>query len=235
MWKKKHLYDETAHGYDAFIRGFVPQYDTMQDRVVDVVREVSATEELDTLVELGVGTGNLAFRLLTTLAIRTYVGYETSESLGKLAASRLSIFKQGVTVRSRDFREDDWPVDVDAVVSSLTLHYLSNEEKRLIFAKAFRSLKARGVLVVGDRVISHSPTMNEVYHARMERSWDATTRNWQAQHRKKHQTQDDPKEEPWLLEDQLAALREVGFAEVECVWRDFNYCVYVGIMPHAQE
>ena len=229
MWNKQHLYDEDATGYDAFIRGFVPEFDTMQERVVDTIAELFLGNNPGSVIELGVGTGSLGFRLLSAFPIRSYHGYEGSPHLAVVAKSRLSIFESDVTIIEQDLRIDPWPTDVDAVVSALTFHYLSNDDKQAVFRKSFQSLRSAGLLVVGDRVISHSPTMSKVYHARMTRFWDATTKNWTPDQRALHKTQDDPKEEPWFLEDQMQLLREIGFTEVECIWKDFNYCVFCGI------
>jgi tRNA (cmo5U34)-methyltransferase len=231
MWKKQHLYNQDAAGYDAFIRGFVPAYDTMQQRVVDTLCELSGDDQLSNVIELGVGVGSLGFRLLSGLQISRYYGYEESANLAAVAKSRLSIFRCDVKVLERDFRRDQWPTDVDAVVSTLTFHYLCNVDKQAAFRKAFQSLRPGGLLVVGDRVISQSPTLSKVYHARMTRFWDETTKYWKADKRAAHKTQDDPKEEPWVLEDQMQWLKEIGFAETECIWRDFNYCVFCGIKP----
>ena len=229
MWKKQHLYDENAAGYEAFIRGFVPEYDTMQQRIVDTITELFRNNEPSSVIELGVGTGSLGFRLLSALPIHSYCGYEESPNLAAVAKSRLSIFRSDVTIVEEDFRVDPWPTDVDVVVSTLTFHYLDNDDKRAVFQKSFQSLRSGGLFVVGDRVISRSPTMSKMYHARMSRFWDGTTKNWKPDQRAAHKTQDDPKEEPWILEDQMQWLKEIGFMELECIWKDFNYCVFCGV------
>ncbi len=229
MWKKKHLYNEGAAGYDAFIQGFVPSYKIMQQRVADVLSELFEDNVPGSVIELGIGTGNLGFVLLSAFSIRSYYGYEESSNLATMAKSKLSIFKSDVKIIERDFRTDSWPVNVDAVVSTLTFHYLNNDDKKTMFRKSFQSLRSGGLLIIGDRVISHGATMNKVYYARMTRFWDATTQNWTPDQRTLHKTQNDPKENPWFLEEQLQLFREIGFVEVDCIWKDFNYCVFCGI------
>jgi len=229
VWKDKNIYDEAAAGYDMLIRRFVPCYDAMQGRVVDTVAELCGTSSSLKLVELGVGTGALAYRVLSDLPVDHYCGYEMSPSLASLARARLSLFGADAIVEEADFREAAWPTDVSAIVSTLTFHYLANSEKAQVFRKCFHSLGSRGVLVVGDRVISRNARCGAVYHSRMTRFWDQATVHWTEQLRLAHKTQDDPKEEPWYLEDQLDLLKTVGFAEVECIWKDFNYCVFCGI------
>jgi len=229
MWKRSHLYEKAATGYDALIRGFVPAFDTMQDKICELMAEVLGEERPISVLELGVGTGILAFRLLSRFPIRYYHGFEASPHLAAFARSRLSTFSTDVTVHAQDFRRSNWPGEMDAVVSTLTFHYLSSKEKQLAFRKAYESLRPRGLFIVGDRVISSNASINEVYYSRMQRFWDITTRNWEPRTREDHKTQDDPNEEPWLLEEQMCWLKEMRFLEVECIWKDFNYCVFCGI------
>jgi len=231
MWKRRHLYEKAAACYDTFIRSLVPVFDTMQEHVVETVREVLRPRAPLRAVELGVGTGILAFRLLSALPIKSYTGYETSDRLALLAQSRLSVFRGKVTISTEDFRYVRWPARTDAVLSTLTLHYLSNKDKRTVFINCFQALKPGGLVVIGDRIISRNTVMAKVYGTRMARFWDTTTKNWLPERRKEHKTQDNPAEEPWYLEDQMRWLGEVGFSEVECVWKDFNYCVFCAVKP----
>jgi len=201
----------------------------MQQRVVDSLTECYGTEGLEDIVELGLGTGALAFRLLSDLRVRRYCGYETSPALACLARARLSMFGAEVTVNETDFRKAALPTNVMAIVSTLTFHYLANKDKKHVFSKCFQALSARGVLVIGDRVVSGNPTFAKIYHSRMTRFWDQATAHWTEELRSAHKTQDDPTEEPWFLEEQLELLKATGFTEVECIWKDFNYCVFCGI------
>jgi len=221
----------TAAGYDAYITGFVPEYAVMQQRVVDAVAALLPGPGPVAVIEVGVGTGALAFRMLSALDLSRYYGFESSPELAALASARLSVFAAKVTVSRRDFRRSSWPSGVNAVVSTLTFHYLSNAEKRDAFRKAFRALSPGGVLVIGDRVISAARRINSIYRGRMRKFWQRTTRSWTPGDRKRHKTFDDPHEAPWTLDDQLQWLREAGFEAVECIWKDYNYCVFCGMKP----
>jgi tRNA (cmo5U34)-methyltransferase len=228
MWTERHLYDKEAIGYDSYIREFVPAYDTMQERVVDLIEEVLGSR-CQHVIELGVGTGALAFRLLSKLPIERYTGFESSPHMAAIAESRLAVFRADVKIDERDFRQRKWPAESDVIMSTLTFHYLSNDEKLSAFQKAFGSLRNGGMIVLGDRVLSKNPTINQVYYSRMERFWRKTTRHWCDDKQADHRTQDSPSEEPWYLDDQMAWLQDVGFAQVECAWKDFNYCVFCGV------
>ena len=231
MWQVQHLYGNAAAGYDHYIRRIVPCYDTMQARVVDTVKELCGSAGPGEVIELGVGSGSLAFHLLSSLTLRKYHGFETCQALCKLAKAKLSVFSANIIVTRRDFRKTAWPKGVGAVVSTLTMHYLNNEEKKRTFQKAFRALRPNGVIVIGDRVISRNPSIGRVYRRRMKLYWQLATKKWTARQRAEHRTYDDSKEEPWFLDEELRWLQEAGFANVECIWKDFNYCVFCGTKP----
>jgi|GEM_PF-7128028 len=229
MIKKKNLYDQSTAGYDAFISEINPAYKNMQDACIDVLLYTHPDCKLMSVLELGVGTGMLAFKILSKFSVKKYTGYEISDNLMSLAKSRLSLFVCNINLSKRDFRGIKFINSFDAVVSTMTFHYLSNTDKKIVLKNVYDSLKHRGIFIIGDRIISGYPFLKDVFAKRMTAAWDKTTKNWKTSTRKTHNTVADSKEEPWFLEDQLLWLKEAGFSEVACIWQDFNYCVFYGI------
>jgi len=228
MWIKSNIYNSSAASYDAYIREIVPSHDKMQNIIIEAL-SYRVSNKISTLIELGVGTGMLAFNLLSKINIEQYIGYEISDRLFHLAQARLSIFSSLIDLRNKDFVTAKFNNEAAAIVSTMTFHYLSNEAKRVVFGKIYKASKNNGLVIIGDRVISRNNFLQSIFKKRMETSWDETTKNWSQKIRNSHNTAEDPKEEPWYLEDQLEWLRKAGFSDVECIWRDFNYCVFWGI------
>lgn len=229
MLKKNNIYDQSAAGYDAFINEINPAYRKMQDICIETLLSLHPNGRIASVLELGVGTGMLAFKILSKFAVRKYAGYEISENLMALAKARLSFFPSKIDLSDKDFRTIKPANSFQSAVSTMTFHYLSNKDKKMVFKNVYDSLKNNGIFIIGDRIISEQPFLKDVFVKRMVASWDNTTKNWRRIIRKTHNTVDDSKEEPWYLEDQLLWLKEVGFSEVECIWREFNYCVFYGI------
>jgi tRNA (cmo5U34)-methyltransferase len=229
MLRKNNIYDQTATSYDAFISEINPAYKKMQDVCIDVLMYAHPDCKLSSVLELGVGTGMLAFKILSKFSVKKYTGYEISDNLISLATSRLSVFVSKIDLSNRDFRGIKHTASFEAAVSTMTFHYLSNKDKKIVFKNIYDSLKYKGIFLIGDRIISNSPFLKDIFAKRMISSWDNTTKNWRASIRKPHNTVADSQEEPWFIEDQLLWLKEVGFSEVACIWRDFNYCVFYGI------
>ena len=228
MWKKSNIYSESAVAYDAYIRDIVPAYEKMQDVIVEMLCQLYNKKPIQSVIDLGVGTGMLAYRILSKMKAVKYTGYEWSEGFASISRQRLKLFPCVLDIRAEDFLSAVFPRPVNVVVSTMTMHYLSNKEKKEVFKKIYDCLADKGVVIIGDRIISKDKLLQSIFRKRMIDFWDVTTKYWRTEVRNKHNTVNDQKEEPWYLDEQLSWLKKVGFSEVGCVWRDFNYCVFYG-------
>jgi tRNA (cmo5U34)-methyltransferase len=159
------------------IRGDIADFDAFQDRVAAATQGVKAAR----ILELGIGTGETARRVLALHPGAELVAVDESEEMidvaraavgGNLSVARL---------------QDDLPAgSFDLVVAALSVHHLDAGEKQDLFRRIARSLRPGGRFVLGDVVVPDRPE-------------DATI----------PLTPDFDR--PDRLEDQLAWLREAGF------------------------
>lgn len=151
-------------------------------------------------LDLGTGNGRLTRVLLDAYPGSTAVCVDLSESMLAAAAEQLAD-RPDVTLLQHDL-DDTLALDgpFDAVVSSLAIHHVSDERKVTLFAEAARLLTRNGVFANLDIVAS--PT--RALHDRWREEMDA---------------RDDPSDVLRDLESQLGWLREVGFGDVDCIWK----------------
>lgn len=159
------------------IRGDIVDFDAFQDRVAAATQGVEAAR----ILELGIGTGETARRVLELHPGAELVAVDESEAMidvargavgGDLSVARL---------------QDELPAGpFDLVVAALSVHHLDADEKRDLFRRLARSLRPGGRFVLGDVVLPQRPE-------------DATI----------PLTPDFDR--PDRLEDQLAWLRDAGF------------------------
>ncbi len=100
----------------------------------------------------------------------------------------------------------------DAVVSSFAIHHLPHERKRSLYAEVYRQLSPGGVFLNLEHV--SSPT--DALHHRFN---DALSVK---------RGEEDPSNKLLDLETQLAWLREIGFTDVDCVWKWLELALLTG-------
>ena len=125
--------------YLALIRAEVPDYDRVQDEVAAATEGVAARAVL----ELGVGTGETARRLLERYPDAELTGLDSQPEM---------VFKArelGIEVRLARMEDPlpDGPWDL--VISVLSVHHLTDEQKRDLFRRVREQSRA---LVMGDVV-----------------------------------------------------------------------------------
>lgn len=124
------------------MRADIPVFDELQDETARATEGVAARD----ILELGVGTGMTAKRVLAVHPKAKLVGIDESEAMlaeadvaGDLRVSRL---------------EDPLPEGpFDLVVSCLAIHHLDADDKRDLFRRIAAVLKPGGRFVLADVVV----------------------------------------------------------------------------------
>jgi tRNA (cmo5U34)-methyltransferase len=210
---KRHLQVD-ADAYDVEIRRFIPHYDDMVATGVELLGALAPPTAH--VLDLGGGTGALSAAVLGGLpgARVTLVDVDT-EMLDE-ARRRLGPFAERVRFREASFL-DPLPA-ADAVVASLALHHVHDlDSKTGLYRSIHEALVPGGVFLNLDAAITEGARLNALtfdrWAARMaaQGMTDAEARGhfaaWAAEDRY------------FPLDEELAALRRAGFAEVECSWR----------------
>jgi SAM-dependent methyltransferase len=126
-------------------------FDTIIDRLAEAVLPSRH------VVELGVGPGYLAERLLARFPDITYEGVDFSEPMLELARRRLSAHAERVKLTQADLLGTDWTLKlsrpVGACVSTWALHDLGGEAQTAkIYGDCRSVLPSGGLLIDGDFV-----------------------------------------------------------------------------------
>jgi len=210
---KRHLAVD-ADAYDVEIRRFIPHYDEMLATGVELLAALAAPAAR--VLDLGGGTGALSAAVLRGLPEARVTVLDVDRAMLDEARRRLAPFGDRVELREGSFL-DPLPA-ADAVVASLSLHHVHDlGTKTDLYRSIHAALAPGGVFLNLDAAITEDPRLNALtfdrWAARMaERGFtDAEARGrfaaWAGEDRY------------FPLDAELAALRQAGFAEVECFWR----------------
>ena len=210
---KRHL-DVDAETYDVAIRRFIPHYDDMLATGVELLAALAPADAR--VLDLGGGTGALSAAVLDGLpGARVTVLDVDPDMLGE-ARRRLARHADRVAFHRGSFL-DPLPA-ADAVVASLALHHVHDLAAKVALYRAIHeALPPGGVLLNLDAAVSEDGRLHDVVFDR-----------WAA-HMGGHGitgTQARANFAAWAdedryfpLEEELRALREAGFEQVECFWR----------------
>jgi tRNA (cmo5U34)-methyltransferase len=153
---------------------------------------------LTRVLDLGTGDGRLIALVRDARSGVEAVGVDFSPPM--LAAAR-ERFDGAAWLVEHDLAEPLPELgSFDAVVSSLAIHHLPDARKRSLYAEVFEVLDPGGVFLNLEHVASATPAL----HAEFLGLFDAD---------------DDPSDQLVPVEPQLEWLREIGFQDVDCMWK----------------
>ncbi len=208
------FFEEISDEYTAAIDRCVPRY---REMLWAILHYLPTAWTPTRVLELGCGSGNLSQLVCRKFPKASIRLVDFSGRLLQQCKSRLSEFG-GIEYRQEDFRSLEFsPGSIDLVVSSISLHHLTHEEKAALFVKIHRWLDNRGVFSYSDQFAG---VTDDIYAQQMadwkqrSRQLGASSEEWDAW--MKHQ---DAHDYHATLIDQIEWLRKAGFRKIDCTWR----------------
>ena len=119
-----------------------------------------------TVLEFGVGTGNLTKKLLQ--AGRMVYGVEPSKEMRQIASDKLS---DTVTLIDGDFLDFTIPSSVDTIVSTYAFHHLIDEEKHAAVKRYSQLLNKGGKIVFADTIFVDREAYDKTVQTAMSRGF----------------------------------------------------------------
>ena len=219
----KQTFDGVAASYDAHRRQLIPCFDGFYDAAVELA--ATAPGPAPRILDLGSGTGLLAALILRRLPDARFTLLDISEAMLAQARTRFAGSPAHVEIRVGDHATADLGGPWDAIVSALSIHHLTDADKRRLYARAFAALAPGGIFVNADNVTAEDPAVQ----ARARAAWVAGIRasglgeaELAAAMQRTHVDILAP------LAPQLAWLREAGFTEVDCTYKWHHFVVFSG-------
>lgn len=168
---------------------------------------------------LDLGTGNGRIMELIRLDKPDVEGVALDFSDPMLAQARKRFEKDShVKVVKHDF---SYPLPAtelgtfDAVVSSLAIHHLTHARKKQLYTEIFNILNPGGVFCNFEHVSSATQNLHLKFLAKTGLTLQT----------------EDPSNKLLDVETQLVWLREIGFVDVDCLWKWLEVALLVGFKP----
>ncbi|HEX7978742.1 MAG TPA: class I SAM-dependent methyltransferase [Gemmatimonadaceae bacterium] len=103
----------------------------------------------------------------------------------------------------------------DVIVSCFAIHHCSHARKRALYAEVFELLEPGGVFYNLEHVASPTPELHAAFFAALGMSL----------------ADEDRSNQLLDVETQVAWLREIGFAQVDCFWKWRELALFGGVKP----
>ncbi len=218
---------EVLKFYDSVMPIRVPCYNDM----LAIIAELATAHPGQnlTIVDLGIGTGNLEEKMLSVREDMTIVGYDYSKEMLDYTSRKLGTFRSKLKLTQLDFITQKLPImpKCDVVVSNLALHSLPDDARTEVFVSVFDMMKDDGVFILGDKFRSRSSVVNELF-GKFSNKWrENVKKGWTNSEHRKYESvwklQGNGEEYVDTVEGYYDILKAVGFKEMDCICRLFCY------------
>ena len=208
-------FNQTTDYYDNWIRKAVPGYDEMRRIALELLPSPSRSP-LE-ILDLGAGTGLFSSLVLTAHPTAHFTLWDVADKMLDVAKTRFADSSARFRYVVGDYRSFDEQDTYHLVISSLSIHHLSDPEKQELFRSVFQSLKPGGIFLNIDQIKGPTPELQELYC----RKWEEITRLNGATEEEVQGGIERRRlyDREATLENQLQWLRDAGFQEADCIYK----------------
>jgi tRNA (cmo5U34)-methyltransferase len=188
-----------------------------------------------TFLDLGAGTGAASRAILARHPRATAILADFSAQMMAAGEAEMQAFAGRYRSVEFDMTTGEWPAGIpgqlDAIVTSMCVHHLTDERKQGLFGEILDHLVPGGWYFNFDPVSAPDPAVEQIWQRISDRE------NPETAHRRAHRT---PEEQArWEnhvryiipLDRQLAFLHSAGFAGIDIFWKKLENVIYGGYRP----
>jgi tRNA (cmo5U34)-methyltransferase len=214
----KEKFNENASEYDSQRRKLIPCFNDFYSVAVSLVK---ANNNKPDILDIGAGTGLLSSFIMDKLPNTKLTLIDISEKMIEIAKKRHKD-KSAVTYIIDDYTKYNFDRTYDVVVSSLSIHHLADNQKRELYANIFSILNPNGIFINADQVLGNTLFIESLYKSEWKLKVDNSGLSQYEIHSAYERTKLDKMA---TLDDQLTWLKEIGFLDVDCVYKYYNFAV----------
>ncbi len=225
MEKVKNHFENEAEEYDKLILTLIPYYQEMTDALM--LSLPFKSQENIRVLDLGCGTGNISAKIKKRFPNARITCVDMADKMIKRAQHKLKNYTD-ISFKLSNFQKLEIDEQYDAIISSLALHHLENNEAKFKFYEfIYQSLKIGGVFYNADIVLGSSLYLQDIYldkwgdFLRKKYSSQEVENKWLPIYRQE--------DRPIKMMTHLQWLRKIGFRQVDILWKYYNFAVYGGV------
>lgn len=219
----KLAFDQGAKDYDSARKQLIPCFDDFYGIALDLIGQLN--RDPIKVLDLGAGTGLFAYLVAQHYPNSSFTLCDISPRMLDEAQSRFD--GSGVTV---EYLEQDYvaePVNgkFDLIISALSIHHLTDQEKQQLFINLYSNLNSDGLFINADQALGATQTIEQTYRD----VWLKQVREKGVSEAALSAALERMKQDKMsTLSQQLSWLEQAKFAEVNCWYQNYSFVVYSG-------
>ncbi|HJV45063.1 MAG TPA: class I SAM-dependent methyltransferase [Bacillota bacterium] len=211
-------FDEIARNYDNQRKELIPCFHDFYSIPVTITEIMNGSPNI---LDIGAGTGLFSAFMLDKYPNAKLTLIDLSENMLDVAKSRFCNHSN-VKYITDDYTKYHFTDTFDIVISSLSIHHITDSEKKELYRKIFTIMKNNSIFINADQVLGSTPYLESLYkndwQSKVEQSKLSKEEIMAAYERTKLDRMS-------TLDDQLNWLKEAGFNDVDCIYKYFNFVV----------
>ncbi len=211
--------------YDDWMKKALPNYTDLFQTAQALIP--FAPEASIAVLDLGAGTGLFSKHVLDKYPCARFVLYDVADKMLEVARARFAPYPAQFDYVVGDYRTLQVPHTFDLVISSLSLHHLADDEKAALFRTVYGVLRPPGLFINIDQIRGETAYLRDLYWQHwldQVRRLEPSAERIQASMDRRLTYDRDAS-----LGDQLAWLKAAGFANVDCVYKNYFVGVFLGM------
>ena len=211
--------------YDDWMRKALPNYDDIFGTAKDLLTFAPETQ-IDVL-DLGAGTGLFSKHVMEKHPKARFVLYDLADRMLEMARNRFRQRLDQFEFVVGDYRALQLSRQFDLVISSLSIHHLADDDKQTLFHTIYDVLRKPGLFINIDQIRGETTYLQDMY-------W----KHWLEQVRRVEPSEERIQasierrttyDRDTLLSEQLQWLKDAGFANVDCVYKNYFVGVFLAM------
>ena len=221
----KEQFDKVSAQYDSERHKLIPCLDDFYQTAVENLQFSSSTPKL---LDLGAGTGLFSQKVLEAYPTAEIELIDLSDQMLEVAKQRFSGL-ENISITQADYTQINPSEKYDAIISSLSIHHLTDEDKQTLYRNIWTWLKPGGIFINADQVLARNTYLEALYSRQWKAKVESTDLSKEAIKAAYGRVNLDIRTP---LQTQLDWLTAYGFQNVDCLYKFYDFVVIFGIKGH---
>lgn len=217
------IYSNYSSHYDEQISKIIPSYRTILRSMVAAIP--FSPEDTFNLIDLGCGTGNLAYLIKANFPNADIDAMDISPEMIKIAKKKLAKQNDSIHFETSAFKDFQFKKTYNVVLSAIALHHLASKRQFKIYQRIFDALTEHGIFINAEHVLGATHQLSETY-----------TSNWANVMRKMLPVNEAENiiniaheiDKPVTIRQHFKWLQIIGFKDIDIIWKENQIAVIYG-------